>query len=130
MNKQKLSEISAFVNDEKRLNAAFDKVFEGIQSGRIRGDDFPLAAAPLRAGGLKDNREFVVRYLEQIAGQTLLPDQKLSLDETITALPPGASIEQLYAALDQVEPLSSFTAALRKAQDGADSSSTETLLAR
>lgn len=117
MDKQKLSEIAAFVNDEKRLNAAFDNVFEGIQSGRIRADDFPFAAAPLRAGGLKDNREFVARYLEQFAGQTLSSDQKLALDETITALPQGASIEQLYAALDQVEPLTSFTAALHKAQE-------------
>lgn len=124
MDKQKFSEIAAFVNDEKRLNAAFENVFEGIESGRIRADDFPLAAAPLRAGGLKDNREFVARYLEQFVGQTLTSEQKLALDETITTLPPGADIEQLYAALDQVGTLASFTAALHKAQrePGADAS--------
>lgn len=116
MDKQKLQQIAAFAADEKRLNAAFDNVIEGIESGRIRADDFPIAAAPLRAGGLKDNREFVARYLEQCAGLTLSPDQKLELDDTITALPPGASIEQLYLALDQAPSLASFTAALRKAQ--------------
>jgi hypothetical protein len=116
MDKQKLTEIAAFVNDEQRFNAAFDNVFEGIDSGRIRAEDFQFAAAPLKAGGLKDNREFVARFLEQFAAQPLTPDQKIALDETITALPPGASIEQLYAALDDVEILVSFTAALHRAQ--------------
>jgi len=115
VDKQKLQQIAAFAADEKRLNAAFENVIGGIESGRIRADDFPIAAAPLRAGGLKDNREFVARYLEQSAGLTLSPDQKLALDDTITALPPGASIEELYLALDQVPSLVSFTAALRKA---------------
>lgn len=116
MNKAKLSEIAAFVNDEKRLNAAFDNVIEGIESGRTRADDFPFAAAPLRVGWLKDNREFVARFLEQLAEQPLSTEEKLALDETITALPKGASIEQLYAALDRVAVLAGFTAALRKAQ--------------
>lgn len=116
MEKQNFTEIKAFVNDEQRLDAAFENVFEGIQSGRIRAEDFPLAAAPLRAGGLSDNREFVARFLEQFAGLALSPDQKLALDEAITALPPGASIEQLYSGLEAVEILASFTAALSKAQ--------------
>ena len=71
MDKTKFSEMLAFVNDEKRFDAAFDNVLEGIETGRIRADDFPIAAAPLRAGGLKDNREFVARFLEQAAGLTL-----------------------------------------------------------
>lgn len=116
MEKQNFTEIKAFVNDEQRLDAAFENVFEGIQSGRIRAEDFPLASAPLRAGGLSDNREFVARFLEQFAGLALSPDQKLALDEAITALPPGASIEQLYSGLEAVEILASFTAALSKAQ--------------
>lgn len=117
MDKQTLSKIAAFVSDEKRLNEAFDRVIDGIDSGRIRADEFPLAAAPLRAGGLSDNREFVTRYLEQLAEQALTPEQKLALSETITALPQGASIEDLYAALEQVESLASFTAALHKVQN-------------
>ena len=116
MEKLDFTEMKAFVNDEKRLDAAFENVFEGIQSGRIRAEDFPLASAPLRAGGLSDNREFVARFLEQFAGLALSPDQKLALDEAITALPPGASIEQLYSGLEAVEILASFTAALSKAQ--------------
>lgn len=117
MDKQTLSKIAAFVSDEKRLNEAFDRVIDGIDSGRIRADEFPLAAAPLRAGGLSDNREFVTRYLEQLAEQALTPEQKLALSETITALPQGASIEDLYAALGHVESLASFTAALHKVQN-------------
>ncbi|KNH43725.1 MULTISPECIES: hypothetical protein [Pseudomonas] len=117
MDKQKLSKIAAFVSDEKRLNEAFDRVIDGIESGRIRADEFPLAAAPLRAGGLSDNREFVTRYLEQLAEQALTPEQKLALSETITSLPQGASIEDLYGALGQVESLASFTAALHKVQN-------------
>lgn len=117
MDKQTLSKIAAFVSDEKRLNKAFDRVIDGIESGRIRADEFPLAAAPLRAGGLNDNREFVTRYLEQLAEQALTPEQKLALSETITALPQGASIEDLYAALGDVESLASFTAALHKVQN-------------
>ncbi|HDS1721704.1 hypothetical protein NPS53_09340 [Pseudomonas putida] len=115
MDKTKLSEMLAFVNDEKRFNAAFDNVLEGIETGRIGANDFPFAAAPLRAGGLKDNREFVARFLEQAAGLPLSPEERVALDETISALPEGASIEQLYTALDSVEPLANFTAALRKA---------------
>lgn len=117
MDKQTLSKIAAFVSDEKRLNKAFDRVIDGIESGRIRADEFPLAAAPLRAGGLSDNREFVTRYLEQLAEQALTPEQKLALSETITALPQGASIEDLYTALGHVESLASFTAALHKVQN-------------
>lgn len=117
MDKQTLSKIAAFVSDEKRLNKAFDRVIDGIESGRIRADEFPLAAAPLRAGGLNDNREFVTRYLEQLAEHALTPEQKLALSETITALPQGASIEDLYAALGHVESLASFTAALHKVQN-------------
>ncbi|EPA99498.1 hypothetical protein [Pseudomonas sp. G5(2012)] len=117
MDKQTLSKIAAFVSDEKRLNEAFDRVIDGIDSGRIRADEFPLAAAPLRSGGLSDNREFVTRYLEQLAEQALTPEQKLALSETITALPQGASIEDLYAALGHVESLAGFTAALHKVQN-------------
>lgn len=116
MDKTKFSEMLAFVNDEKRFDAAFDNVLEGIETGRIRADDFPIAAAPLRAGGLKDNREFVARFLEQAAGLTLSNEERFALDETITALPAGADLEQLYAVLDNSAPLTKFTAALRKFQ--------------
>lgn len=116
MDKHEISKLAAFVNDEDQFNAAFDNVIQGIESGRIRSDDFPLASAPLRAGGLKDNREFVARFLEQFADQPLTSDQKIALDETIMALPLGASLEHLYSALEHVESLSEFTAALHQAQ--------------
>lgn len=115
MDKAKFSQLAAFVNDEKRFDAAFSNVIDGIESGRIRADEFPLAAAPLRAGGLNDNREFVARFLEQLAGLSLSPEERVVLDETIAALPAGAGIEELYAALDGAEPLAGFSAALRKA---------------
>lgn len=115
MDKAKFSQLAAFVNDEKRFDAAFNNVIDGIESGRIRADEFPLAAAPLRAGGLNDNREFVARFLEQLAGLSLSPEERVVLDETIAALPAGAGIEELYTALDSAEPLAGFTAALRKA---------------
>ncbi|MFJ3487195.1 hypothetical protein ACIPL1_27815 [Pseudomonas sp. NPDC090202] len=50
MDKDKLRQLLDFASDETRVNAAFDKVIDGIESGAITAEDFPFPAGPIGAG--------------------------------------------------------------------------------
>lgn len=117
MDKTKIRELFEFAKDENRVNAAFDNVIAGVSSGRIRSDEFTLAAAPLRVGNLKDDREFVARFLEQTVGIPLSDEQKNALDETIIGLPEQAGLNDLFQALESVESLAPFVTALNNFLD-------------
>lgn len=117
MDKQKMRELLDFAKDESRLNAAFENVFEGIQSGRIRADEFPLAAAPLRVGGLKEDREYVARLLEKAADTPLDDSQRQTLYAKIAELPESAGIYDIFDSLDEADSMATFVGTLRKSLD-------------
>lgn len=119
MDKQKMRELLDFAKDETRLNAAFDNVFEGIESGRIRADEFPLAAGPLRVGTLKEDRDYVARLLEKAAGTPLDDTQRQILYATVAELPDDAGLYDVFDALNEAGSLSTFVGALRKFLDDA-----------
>ncbi|MCF5372010.1 hypothetical protein [Pseudomonas syringae] len=113
MDEQKMRELLDFAKDEKRLDAAFDNVLKGFETGRIRIDEFPLAASPLRVGTLKDDRECVVRLLETAAGTSLNDSQRQILYATVAGLPDSAGIYDIFDALDETGSLAPFVEALR-----------------
>ncbi|MCF5381992.1 hypothetical protein GIW05_00450 [Pseudomonas syringae] len=119
MDEQKMRELLDFAKDEKRLDAAFDNVLKSFETGRIRIDEFPLAASPLRVGTLKDDRECVVRLLEKAAGTSLNVSQRQILYGTVAGLPDSAGIYDIFDALDETGSLAPFVEALRNFLDEA-----------
>lgn len=114
MDNTKMRELLDFAKDEARLSAAFDNVIEGIESGRVRPDEFLLPAAPLRVGGSKEDREYVARLLEKAADTPLNEGQRAILDATVAELPADAGIYDVLDALDETGSLGPFVGALCK----------------
>nr|WP_192963428.1 hypothetical protein [Pseudomonas fluorescens]CEK42261.1 hypothetical protein PQBR57_0308 [Pseudomonas fluorescens SBW25] len=119
MEKQKMRELIDFAKDETRVNAAFENVIDGIESGRIRADEFQLAAGPLRVGALKEDREYVARLLEKAASTPLDDNQRHILYATVAELPEDAGLYDVIDALNEAGSLSTFVGALRKFLDDA-----------
>lgn len=114
MDKQKMRELLDFAKDETRMNTAFDNVFEGIENGRIRADEFQLVAGPLRVGALKEDRDYVARLLEKAADCPLDDNQRQILYATVAELPDDAGLCDVIDALNESGSLTTFVGALRK----------------
>lgn len=103
-------------NDE-RLSAVFENDGSAGESERTRASDFALVAGR-SAGGLKPDRVFVAQYLEQASGVSINETQREALQKAVAGLPEQTSVEDLFVALEKIEPLATVSASLRQQFNG------------
>ena len=120
MDSEDMKKAVEFANDKERLDRAFDNVFQGIESGKIKAFDFPLAAGPLRIGALKGGPVFIADLIQKATEAPLTAEQEQALHEVIGELPEGATLVDLHGVLREhttlnclAEPLNSFVSACR-----------------
>jgi hypothetical protein len=69
MDREKMRKLLEFASDEVSLNAAFDRAIDGIKSGKITADDFPIAAGPLRQSVSDELNAAKVEALRKVFAQ-------------------------------------------------------------
>lgn len=117
MDANKLSQIADFVRDERRLDAAFAKIQDGIERGEITASDLPIAAAPITPVTLgQGDAVYAASMIEKISGVALDDGQRADLMKSVQSLPSDGTLSALIADVDQIESLSSLTQGLKEVQ--------------
>jgi hypothetical protein len=117
VNAKKLSQIADFVRDERRLDAAFANVQEGIESGAISVNDLPIAAGPIKPVTLgQGDAEYAASMVEKISGVALDDGQRADLLNSVQSMPSDGTLASLIVDVDQVESLSALAKGLKEVQ--------------
>lgn len=113
MEPKKLRELFEFAKDENRVNAAFDSVIKGIESGDLNLNDLPLPAAPIKPGAVSEpEQEYIAELMEQYAATPLDAIQKAELRRVIRELPVDSTMAELKIELSRNPNLGPLGAAL------------------
>ncbi|MFK3607873.1 Conserved hypothetical protein [Pseudomonas veronii 1YdBTEX2] len=115
MDAKQLSQIADFVRDERRLDAAFSNVQEGIESGAISVNDLPIAAAPIKPVTLgRGDAEYAASMVEKISGVVLDYDQRADLLNSVQSMPSDGTLSALIEDVSQLESLSALAKELKE----------------
>lgn len=114
---KKLSQIADFVRDERRLDAAFSNVLEGIESGAISATDMPIAAAPVKPVTLgQGDSGYASSMIEKISGVPLDDGQRSDLLKSVQSMPSDGTLADLISSVSQVQSLSALAQGLKEVQ--------------
>lgn len=114
---KKLSQIADFVRDERRLDAAFVNVLEGIESGAIDASDLPISAAPVPRVTLgQGDAEYAASMVEKVSGVALDDAQRTALLRVVQDMPSGGTFTALVAEVAKIESLSALAEGLEEVQ--------------
>lgn len=112
MDREKTKKLLAWASDEKRLDAAIERVSQGIADGSIDPASFPMPAGPLTFDTERE-RQWFINFLQEVCGQSLSSEQTDLLQQVMGSLPGGTTLPDLLDALEKNEALASWATALR-----------------
>lgn len=112
---KKLSQIADFVRDQRRLDAAFVNVLEGIESGAIAASDLPISAAPVqRVTFGQGDAEYAASMVEKVSGVALDDSQRTALLRVVQDMPSGGTFSALVAEVAKIGSLSALAEGLKE----------------
>ncbi|WP_439126222.1 MAG: hypothetical protein ACNJA3_28040 (plasmid) [Pseudomonas rhizophila] len=117
MDAKKLSQIAAFVRDERRLDTAFANVMEGIESDAIAASDLPISAAPVKRVTFgQGEAEYAASMVEKVSGVHLDDGQRNALMSVVQDMPSDGALSALVAEVAKIEALSALAEGLKEVQ--------------